>query len=122
MIREAIIKLSRKENLTYAEAEAVMDEIMSGQTTPVQTSAYARCDKLELVGGTPAENAAITRAILSGEERGAKRQAVCLNAGAALYIGGKASSMAEGVRMAESILDSGAALAKLEAVIRRTGA
>ena len=40
MIREAIIKLSRKENLTYAEAEAVMDEIMSGQTTPVQTSAY----------------------------------------------------------------------------------
>ena len=40
MIREAIIKLSKKENLTYAEAEAVMDEIMSGQTTPVQTSAY----------------------------------------------------------------------------------
>lgn len=122
MIREAIIKLSRKENLTYAEAEAVMDEIMSGQTTPVQTSAYARCDKSELVGGTPAENAAITRAILSGEERGAKRQAVCLNAGAALYIGGKAATMAEGVRMAEGILDSGAALAKLEAVIRRTGA
>ena len=287
MIREAIIKLSRKENLTYAEAEAVMDEIMSGQTTPVQTSAYltalslkgetideitasaagmrahcvkllhdmdvlealgvtitlppekseallreenfcflfaqnyhiamkyvapvrkelgirtvfnilgplsnpaganmelmgvydrtlveplaqvmsklgvkrgmvvygtdrldelsmsaptlvceirdgwfqsfeitpeqfgyARCDKSELVGGTPAENAAITRAILSGEERGAKRQAVCLNAGAALYIGGKAATMAEGVRMAEGILDSGAALAKLVTVIRRTG-
>ena len=75
----------------------------------------------DLVGGTPAENAAITRAILSGEERGAKRQAVCLNAGAALYIGGKAATMAEGVRMAEGILDSGAALAKLEAVIRRTG-
>ena len=93
----------------------------SYEITPEQFG-YARCDKRELVGGTPAENAAITRAILVGEERGAKRQAVCLNAGAALYIGGKAASMAEGVRMAESILDSGAALAKLETVIRRTGA
>ena len=93
----------------------------SYEITPEQFG-YARCDKSELVGGTPAENAAITRAILAGAERGAKRQAVCLNAGAALYIGGKAASMAEGVRMAESILDSGAALAKLETVIRRTGA
>ena len=93
----------------------------SYEITPEQFG-YARCDKSKLVGGTPAENAAITRAILRGEERGAKRQAVCLNAGAALYIGGKAASIEEGVLMAEGILDSGAALAKLEAVIRRTGA
>ena len=45
-----------------------------------------RCTKADLVGGTPAENAAITRAILSGEERGPKRTAVLLNAGAALVI------------------------------------
>ena len=93
----------------------------SFEITPEQFG-YARCDKADLVGGSPAENAAITRAILAGEERGAKRQAVCLNAGAALYIGGKAASIEEGVRMAEGILDSGAALAKLETVIRRTGA
>ena len=40
MIKEAIIKLTKRENLTYAEAEAVMNEIMGGETTPVQTSAY----------------------------------------------------------------------------------
>ncbi len=81
---------------------------------------YARCSKGELTGGTPAENAAITRAILSGTETGPKRQAVCLNAGAALYIGGKAESMAAGVRLAESLLDSGAAAEKLAEVIRRS--
>ena len=40
MIKEAIIKLSKKQDLTYAEAETVMDEIMRGQATPVQMSAY----------------------------------------------------------------------------------
>ena len=40
MIKEAIIKLTKKQDLTYAEAEAVMNEIMGGETTPVQTSAY----------------------------------------------------------------------------------
>ena len=78
---------------------------------------YQRCDKSELTGGTPEENAAITRAILAGRERGAKRQAVCLNAGAALYIGGRAETMEAGVRMAEDLLDSGAALKKLEEFI-----
>ena len=78
---------------------------------------YQRCDKSELTGGTPEENAAITRAILAGRERGAKRQAVCLNAGAALYIGGRAETMEAGVRMAEELLDSGAALKKLEEFI-----
>ena len=69
----------------------------------------SRCEKAELVGGTPAENAAITRAILNSEEHGPKRDAVLLNAGAALYIAGKAGSMAEGVQLAASLIDSGAA-------------
>ena len=69
------------------------------------------------MGGTPEENAAITRAILDGSERGPKRQAVCLNAGAALYITGKAANMAEGVRMAETLIDSGAASQKLQLFI-----
>ena len=73
-----------------------------------------RCKKEDLVGGTPEENAAITRAILSGKERGPKRDVVLLNAGAALYIGGKAASLADGVRLAGELIDSGAAERKLE--------
>ena len=76
-----------------------------------------RCEKSELTGGTPAENAAITRAILKGEDRGPKRGAVLLNAGAALYIAGKAPSFAEGVTLAGSLLDSGAGLVTLEKLI-----
>ena len=88
----------------------------SYELTPEQFG-YARCQKEELVGGTPAENAEITRKILSGEEKGAKRKAVCLNAGAALYIAGKAESMKAGVKMAEELIDSGAALTKLNQFI-----
>ena len=75
-----------------------------------------RCAKEDLKGGTPAENAAITRAILSGE-RGPKRNAVLLNAGASLYIGGKADTMADGVALAGSLIDSGKAAAALEKLI-----
>jgi anthranilate phosphoribosyltransferase len=75
-----------------------------------------RCEKSDLVGGTPAENAAITTAILSGE-KGAKRDAVLLNAGAALYIAGKADTVAEGVKLAGEIIDSGAALETLKALV-----
>ena len=82
---------------------------------------YTRCTKEELTGGTPEENAEITRKILSGEDRGAKRCAVCLNAGAAIYIAGKAATMEEGVRMAERLIDEGAAAGKLEQFNEYTG-
>ena len=91
----------------------------SYELTPEQFG-YARCRKEELVGGTPAENAEITRKILSGDEKGAKRKAVCLNAGAALYIAGKAESMKAGVKMAEELIDSGAALTKLNQFIEES--
>ncbi|MCI6304470.1 MAG: anthranilate phosphoribosyltransferase [Blautia sp.] len=93
----------------------------SYEITPEQFG-YARCSKDDLVGGTPAENAEITKAILKGEEKGAKRQAVCLNAGAALYIAGKADTMEAGVRMAEELIDSGAALKKLDEFIHESNA
>jgi anthranilate phosphoribosyltransferase len=76
-----------------------------------------RCRKEDLTGGTPEENAQITRAILAGQERGPKRDAVLLNAGAALVIGGKAESMTDGIRLAGSILDAGTAIGTLEKVI-----
>lgn len=72
-----------------------------------------RCDKSELVGGDPAENASITKAILSGE-KGPKRNAVLLNAGAALYIGDKADSLENGVKLAGELIDSGKAMETLE--------
>ena len=93
----------------------------SYEITPEQFG-YTRCSKDDLVGGTPAENAEITKAILKGEEKGPKRQAVCLNAGAALYIAGKAETMEAGVRMAKELIDSGAALKKLEEFIQESNA
>ncbi len=93
----------------------------SYEITPEQFG-YARCDKSALVGGTPAENAKITKAVLSGADKGPRRQAVCLNAGAALYIGGKAGTLEAGVRLAEQLIDSGAAQAKLAEVVAASNA
>ena len=86
------------------------------QITPEQFG-FERCTKQDLKGGTPEENAAITRGILSGEIRGHKRNTVLLNAGAALYIGGKADSMAEGIKLAGELIDSGKAIEVLDKVI-----
>lgn len=77
---------------------------------------FERCTKEDLAGGTPEENANITRAILQ-EEKGHKRNAVLMNAGASLYIGGKAESIKEGVALAAQLIDSGKALAVLEKFI-----
>ena len=79
---------------------------------------FERCTKDDLRGGTPEENAAVTRAILSGEEKSHKRNTVLLNAGAAIYAGGKAESIAEGVKLAAELIDSGKALETLEKYIR----
>ncbi|MBO4324584.1 MAG: anthranilate phosphoribosyltransferase [Lachnospiraceae bacterium] len=77
---------------------------------------FASCTKDDLKGGTPADNAAITRAILAGE-KGHKRNAVLMNAGASLYIAGKADSMADGIRLAAELIDSGKATETLEKII-----
>lgn len=74
------------------------------------------CEKSELVGGTPQENAQITLDILNGA-KGAKRDAVLLNAGAGLYVAGKAASLEDGVRLAAELIDSGRAMAKLQEFI-----
>ena len=76
-----------------------------------------RGTKEELVGGTPEENARITRDILAGKITGTKRNCVLLNAGCGLYVGQAAPSIAEGVKMAADLIDSGKALAALEKVI-----
>ena len=75
--------------------------------------------KSDIVGGTPAENAAITRSVLSGE-KGTRRTAVVLNAGAGLYVAGKASTFEGGVRLAEELIDSGKAIQTLDAFIAQS--
>lgn len=77
---------------------------------------FERCTKADLAGGMPEENAAITREILSGQ-KGHKRNAVLMNAGAGLYLGGKAESMKDGVALAAELIDSGKAMATLEKFI-----
>ncbi len=178
MIKEAIVKIVNKEDLTYREAYDVMNEIMSGETSPTQNAAFLsalstksaraettdeiagcaaamrdhatkldeislsaptriceikdgwyrsfvikpedfgfeRCSKEDLKGGTPEENAQITRDILHGA-KGHKRNAVLMNAGAALCIGGKAENLKEGIALAAELIDSGKAAAVLEKLI-----
>ena len=77
---------------------------------------FRRCQKEDLLGGDPAENAEITKAILKGE-KGPKRDAVLMNAGAALYIAGKADSITDGIKLAAALIDDGDAYAKLESFI-----
>lgn len=76
-----------------------------------------RCTLDELRGGEGTENAQITRGILDGSQRGAKRDVVLLNAGATLYIGGLADSIADGIRLAADSIDSGKAAQALERMI-----
>ena len=77
---------------------------------------FERCTRADLAGGTPEENAKITVGILKGE-KGHKRNAVLMNAGASLYIGGKAESVEEGIRLAAELIDSGKAYETLEKFI-----
>lgn len=111
---------------------AVLDELSSAcptlvceldegkyQTYTVEPSefGFATCTREDLAGGTAEENAAITRGILDGSIAGCKRDTVLMNAGAGLYVGGAASTLAEGVARAGELVDSGVALAALDAYV-----
>lgn len=75
-----------------------------------------RCAKSDLTGGSPQENAQITLDILGGAQ-GPKRDAVLMNVGAALYLSGKADNLAQGIHLAGSLIDSGAAMQTLQKLI-----
>ena len=94
----------------------IKDGWFKSYTIKPEDFGFERCTKDDLKGGTPDDNARITRDILSGK-KGHQRNAVLLNAGAALYIGGKADSMKEGVSLAAELIDSGKALQTLESLI-----
>ena len=84
-----------------------------------EDAGLATADPAGIVGGTPQENAATTRAILGGEQ-GPRRDLAVLNAGAAIYAGGRAASVREGVAAAQEAIDGGAALRTLEAYVARS--
>ena len=94
----------------------IKDGWFKSYTIKPEDFGFERCTKDDLKGGTPAENAQITRDILAGA-KGHKRNAVLLNAGAALYIAGKADSMKDGIDLAAELIDSGKALETLEKLI-----
>ena len=125
--------MSAKKILVVVSGEDNMDEItLTGATTVSEIRDGAvttftitpeqfgmkRVSLEELRGGSGGENAKITRAILDGTERGAKRDIVLLNAGATLYVGGVAESMEAGVKLAAETIDSGAAARKLKELVR----
>lgn len=93
-------------------------EFTSYTVTPEQFG-FRRCKKEELTGGSPEENAAIARAILSGEQ-GARTDAVLFNAGAAIHIAKTDCSIEEGIRIAREVLESGKAMEQLEKFIKTT--
>ena len=105
-------------------AETAVCELADGKTTTYgikpEDFGFERCEKADLVGGEPAENAAIVRAILAGEVTGPKRNAALLNAGAALYAAGAVDSIQAGVARAAEVVDNGAAAATLEAFVKES--
>ena len=132
-IAEALVGLGSERAMVVA-AEDGLDEISVGaRTRVIEVSGgsteewfvepgdfgFAEAKLEQIAGGTPEENAGATRAVLAGES-GPRRDIVLLNSGAAIYVGGGASSLAEGVAKAATAIDSGAAEALLGRLVEAT--
>ena len=100
--------------------EILDKENLKSYTISPKDFGYDFCYKKELEGGNVKENSEIIRNIFSLKDKGAKRKAVCMNAGAGFYIAGKVQSIKEGVKMAESLIDEKKAFEKLEDFIRES--
>jgi anthranilate phosphoribosyltransferase len=96
--------------------EVVQGNVSERTIDPLELG-VPRCDPRELVGGTPAENAARIRAIFEGSESGGARDAILLNAAGAIAAGGHAADLREGLALAREALDSGAAAERLERLV-----
>ena len=100
--------------------EILDKENLKSYTISPKDFGYDFYDKKELEGGDKKENAEIIRNIFSLKDKGAKRKAVCMNAGAGFYIAGKVQNIKDGVQMAENLIDEKKALEKLEDFIRES--
>lgn len=117
---ERAFVVSGKDNMDEitTTAETVVSEIKDGEVTTFTVSpeefGVKRASLEDLRGGDGTANAQITKDILSGKETGAKRDIVLLNAGATLYVGGLAETIADGIALAAGTIDSGKAMETLE--------
>ena len=133
LVASALVRLGAHRAAVVSGADG-MDEIsVAGETSLLEVTpegvthhmvspervGLERARDEEVRGGTPAQNAEITRGVLGGEQ-GPQRTLVVLNAGAALFIAGRASGFEEGVRLAEQAIDSGAAIDTLERFVQKT--
>jgi anthranilate phosphoribosyltransferase len=84
--------------------------------TPEQFG-LTRCKLSDIETGTPEANAQTIQDVFSGKDRGPRREAILINAAGALYIGGRADSIQEGIKKAAELIDSGAALHKLNQLV-----
>lgn len=100
--------------------EILDKENLKSYTISPKDFGYDFCDKKELEGGSVKENAEIIRNIFNLKDNGAKRKAVCMNAGAGFYIAKKVKSIKEGVKMAENLIDEKKAFEKLEDFIKES--
>lgn len=100
--------------------EILDKENLKSYTISPKDFGYDFCDKKELEGGDRKENAEIIRNIFNLKDNGAKRKAVCMNAGAGFYIAKKVKNIKEGVQMAENLIDEKKAFEKLEDFIKES--
>ena len=103
-------------HVSYFGVEAEADRVVNETLDPADLG-FARAQLQDLRGGDPGENAQITRAVLSRADEGPRRDVVLLNAAAALWVGGVATDLEEGVACAATSIDSGAALAKADDLV-----
>jgi anthranilate phosphoribosyltransferase len=108
---------NRVSSFGLASGQEVVTEILDPKSL-----GFAVADSEDLAGGEPEENASITRDVLSGRDRGPRRDVVLLNAGAALHVGGVADDLAGGIALAQTSIDEGVALHTLEAMVAFTNA
>jgi anthranilate phosphoribosyltransferase len=133
LVAGALVRLGAR-RAAVVSGEDGMDEIsVAGETTLLEVTpdgvtrhmispervGLERARDEDVRGGTPEQNAEITRSVLGGDP-GPRRTLVVLNAGAALFVDGCVPGFAEGVRLAEQTIDSGAAIDTLERFVRRT--
>jgi anthranilate phosphoribosyltransferase len=134
-IAEALVGLGSRRAMVVA-AEDGLDELsLSSPTRVIEVAegsteewyvepgqfGLAKAELQDVAGGTPEQSAAVTHAVFEGE-RGARRDLVLLNAGAAIYVGGRAESLEEGVAKAAEAIDTGEATVLLERLVAATGA
>ncbi len=101
-------------------AELCEDGIIKTYEIKPEDFGLTRGAKDDIVGGDPAENAKITRDILSGNITGPKLNVVLLNAGAAIYAAGKAVSISDGIAIARDLIKDGSALKKLDEFVEKS--